>query len=190
MADGSYLNVTPNSTVVIQDNWSSGLRGIANILAGKVRFYIEKLGGQPNPIRVNTPTALIAVRGTIFDVAMDPATRWTEVTCIDGQVGVTSNGRDDREVVLQPGLKTLVVPGQPPLRPITQADAFPNRQFRITPVNPADADRILKGLNLPSVAGRDNDRGSRPQPGGGSSPTVVDPRVERAKPGTLSYPNE
>jgi FecR-like protein len=189
LADGSYLNVTPNSTVTIQDYWSSGLRGIANILAGKVRFYIEKLGGQPNPVRVGTPTALIAVRGTIFDVAMDQATQYTEVTCLDGRVGVSTVGLEDREVVLDPGFKTLVAAGQAPLRPIAQNDAFPNRQFRVVQASPADMEKILKGMNLPTSLARDNDRGARPQPGvNGSSPTAVDPTVSRAKPGAFSYP--
>jgi len=189
LADGSYLNVTPNSTVTIQDTWNSGLHGIANVLAGKIRFYIEKLGGQPNPVRVQTPTALIAVRGTTFDVTFDEGSRYAEVSCLEGQVVVATNGLDDREVVLSPGLKTQVAPGQAPMRPIPQNELFPNRQFRVVQATPAELDKMLKGLNVPAGLARDNDRGTRPQSGtGASSPVSTEPAVSRAKPGALSYP--
>jgi hypothetical protein len=188
LADGSYMNVTPNSTVKIQDYWSGGLRGIANVLAGKVRFYIEKLGGQPNPVRVQTPTALIAVRGTTFDVSTDAASLFTEVTCLEGRVGVSTIGLEDREVILDPNMKTFVAPGQAPYRPIAQNDSFPNRQFRVVQATPAELDKMFKGLNIPNAMARDNDRGNRPQQGtGASSPSSTDPNIFRAK-STLSYP--
>ena len=38
---------------------------------GRVKVHIQKLGGQPNNNRVTTPTAVISVRGTIFDVSVE-----------------------------------------------------------------------------------------------------------------------
>jgi hypothetical protein len=139
---------------------------------------------------VQTPTALIAVRGTTFDVTMDDASHYTEVSCVEGQVVVSTAGLDDREVVLSKGFKTQVAPGQPPVRPIPQNELFPNRQFRVVQATPAEMDKVLKGMGIPAGMAHDNDRGNRPQSTStGSSPTTVNPTVSRAKPGTLSYPN-
>src|SRR4029453_8944152 len=71
LPDGSYMVVSENTTLTIQDYWSGNLRSLVNIMVGKVRFYIQRLRRPPNPHRGTPPTALIAVRGTTFDVAMD-----------------------------------------------------------------------------------------------------------------------
>src|SRR4029078_7551238 len=70
LSDGSQAMIAPQTTVVIKD-LSQSPRTLFNVIRGKTRIHIEKLGGQPNPYRVNTPTAVIAVRGTIFDVLVD-----------------------------------------------------------------------------------------------------------------------
>ena len=75
LADGSYMVVSENSTLKIQDFWGANLRSLVNVMLGKVRFYIQRLGGKPNPYRVTTPTALIAVRGTIFEGPRQDALR-------------------------------------------------------------------------------------------------------------------
>src|SRR5213082_1007527 len=91
-----------------------------NLMAGKVRFYIQRLGGRPNPYKVRTPTALIAVRGTTFDVAVfDGET--VEVRCLEGRVTVENTAlvnREIREVILEPGRKTRVRPHEYPLAPV------------------------------------------------------------------------
>ena len=58
------------------------------ILLGRVKVHIQKLGGQPNYNRVRTPTAVISVRGTIFDVAIEDEDDTTLVSVEEGQVGV------------------------------------------------------------------------------------------------------
>ena len=186
LPDGTYMVVTPNSTIMLQDYWSSGFRSIANVLLGKVRFYIQTFGGKPNPYRVGTPTALIAVRGTTFEVTVDDA-QWTEVWCLEGRVGVESVGLSDREVLLDPGWKTQVRPGQYPERPRANTAAFDNRSFQVIKKEPADV-KDARGILLPNGFPRDNDRGNR-IPGLGSSPSsTVEPAVSRGKPGVLNYP--
>jgi hypothetical protein len=54
---------------------------------GRVKVHIEKLGGQPNHNRVRTPTAIISVRGTTFDVAVEEA-ETTLVVVDEGTVEV------------------------------------------------------------------------------------------------------
>lgn len=182
--DSSSIVVTENTEVAIHDSWSNGFRDTVNILIGRVKFYVEKLGGRPNPYRVETPTALIAVRGTTFDVVVD-GSLYTEVICSEGQVVVESIGTN-REVILNPGFHTLVVPGQPPQRPVANEVALlPNRTLKIQKKGPDDPAREISPKSFEDYL-RDNDKMSRPgdRKGGG---TQIDPNVGRAKP-TLNYP--
>ena len=68
LPDGSWIVVSENTTLKIEQFWGSDVRNLMRVMLGKVRFYIQRLGGRPNRYRVNTPTALIAVRGTEFEV--------------------------------------------------------------------------------------------------------------------------
>jgi hypothetical protein len=64
--DGSWMVVSENSKLVVDDFWSGNFKSLVNVIMGQVRFYIQRFGGRPNPYSVRTPTALIAVRGTTF----------------------------------------------------------------------------------------------------------------------------
>ena len=81
LPDGSYIVVSENTTLEIEKFWGSEVRNLMKVMLGRVRFFIQRLGGRPNPYRVNTPTALIAVRGTTFEVIAGPLS--TEVRCFD-----------------------------------------------------------------------------------------------------------
>jgi hypothetical protein len=184
LPDGSYMVVSENTTLTIQDYWSGNLRSLVNVMVGKVRFYIQRLGGRPNPYRVTTPTALIAVRGTTFDVSMDESLV-AEIRCLDGSVTVESVGLSDREVILESGRKTLVRPGEYPLTPVANDQALEtNRVIRIVKksapaVNSKDTPSI-------DVLVRDNDRNNRASdPLRGPASRSSD-RTDRAKP-TLNY---
>jgi len=87
VADGSRFEVFPNSRVTFRDNpgdWGD----LLDLWLGRVKVYIQKLGGQPNPNRVFTPTAVISVRGTVFDVAVEDEEDTTLVAVEEGQVAV------------------------------------------------------------------------------------------------------
>lgn len=94
--DGAAFVVYPDSKVVFRKN-PVNLRDLVDVFLGRVRIFIEKLGGEPNPHRVFTPTAVISVRGTIFDVSVNEY-ETTTVTVSEGLVGVRHrllpNGRD------------------------------------------------------------------------------------------------
>src|SRR5262245_43126708 len=182
--DGSYMVVSENSTLVIDDFWSGNLKSIINLMLGQVRFYIQRLGGRPNPFTVRTPTALIAVRGTTFDVIVDDA-QFAEVRCLEGRVTVENIALSDREVILEQGYKTLVRPGEVPLTPVrNEAELNRNRVVRVQRKNIPDSD--TKGLSSIDILARDNDRGNR-----ASDPLRANSRIndntQRAKP-TLSFP--
>jgi hypothetical protein len=114
LADGSQAVIAPQTTVVIKD-LSHSPRTLFNIIRGKTRIHIEKLGGQPNPYRVNTPTAVIAVRGTIFDVLVERDE--TQVFLHEGEVEVTNLILPDQPVILLAGQMTRVLTERLPTIP-------------------------------------------------------------------------
>jgi len=182
--DGSYMVVSENSRVVIEDFWSGNFKSIMNLMLGQVRFYIQRLGGRPNPYSVRTPTALIAVRGTTFDVMVDEA-QTAEVRCLDGRVTVEGVGVSDREVILEAGYKTLVRPGEVPLVPVrNEAELNRNRVVRVQKKTVPDTN--ANGMPSLDILARDNDRWNR-----SSDPQTSNSRInsdtQRAK-GTLSFP--
>ncbi|MBS1795530.1 MAG: FecR domain-containing protein [Acidobacteria bacterium] len=114
LSDGSQAVIASKTTVEIKD-LSGSPRTIFNVLRGKTRIQIQKMGGRPNPYRVTTPTTVIAVRGTIFDVFVKGAR--TDVFVTEGEVGVAGLTVSEREVILTPGQFTFVEGNRPPAAP-------------------------------------------------------------------------
>jgi hypothetical protein len=103
LSDGSMVIVSPESVVTLKDfRAASSLRELFEITLGLVRVKINHFGGKPNPYRMNSPTASIAVRGTEFIIQVD-ASGATEVTVIEGSVEVTSLTDPARSILLQAG---------------------------------------------------------------------------------------
>ncbi len=87
VSDGSTFEVFPNSRGVFRVNPSSP-KDLLDLYLGKVKVHIEKMmGGRANPNNVNTPTAIISVRGTTFFVEATEDT--TQVGVEEGVVDVT-----------------------------------------------------------------------------------------------------
>lgn len=114
LADGSQAIIGENTIVEIKDATNSP-RTIFNVLRGRTRIKIEKLGGKPNPYRVTTPTTVIAVRGTIFDVFVKGDK--TEVFVLEGQVSVINLHVPEQEIFLVPGQFTHVEKQRAPQPP-------------------------------------------------------------------------
>jgi len=87
VSDGSTFEVFPNSRVVFRKN-PGNWKDLIDLLVGRVRVNIEHLGDTPNPNRVLTPTAVISVRGTTFDVSVTDDDETTEVDVEEGTVEV------------------------------------------------------------------------------------------------------
>src|SRR5579863_5115859 len=87
VSDGSTFEVFPNSRVVFRKN-PPNWKDLLDVLVGRVRVHIEHFGNVPNPNRVLTPTAVISVRGTTFDITVDPEDETTEVDVEEGIVEV------------------------------------------------------------------------------------------------------
>ena len=129
LSDGSQAVIAPQTTVVIQ-NLQQSPRTLFNVLRGKTRVQIEKFGGQPNPYRVNTPTAVIAVRGTIFDILVKDDE--TEVFLHEGQVSVFNLALPNQPVLLAPGQTTRISGERVPRNPNTFKPGRNDDSFRST----------------------------------------------------------
>src|SRR6185312_15323700 len=112
LSDGSMVVVSPNSVVVLKDyRAASSLRELFEITLGVVRVKINHFAGKPNPYRMNSPTASIAVRGTEFSIEVD-AEGATQVVVFEGAVEVVSLSNPDRRVLIEAGRGVLVQGGQ------------------------------------------------------------------------------
>ena len=168
LSDGSQAVIAPQTTVIIEDLGKSP-RTLFNVIRGKTRVHIEKLGGQPNPYRVNTPTAVIAVRGTIFDVLVEKDE--TQVFLHEGAVAVTNLRLLDQPILLSAGQMTRISMQRPPNQPNTFKPGRNDGSFR---ARQQDApSKITSGL--PTLAPRpDSGRGGpRPDSGRDNRPSTA-----------------
>jgi hypothetical protein len=111
VSDGSTFEVFPNSEVTFRKTY--GIGDLLNVWMGKVKVYIQHLPGIPNPNNVTTPTALISVRGTIFDVDVQDLDGTTFVTLDEGLVDVQHLRMASKVVRLNPGESIQVLPNTP-----------------------------------------------------------------------------
>jgi hypothetical protein len=102
-SDGSTFEVYPSSNVIFRKNPGS-LHDLLDLFVGRVKVHIQRWGGQPNPNRVMTPTAVISVRGTIFDISTNDDDGTTIVSVEEGSVEVRH--------ALKPGAPKIVNAGE------------------------------------------------------------------------------
>src|SRR4051794_18535576 len=111
VSDGSTFEVFQNSKTVFRQsphNWSD----ILDVMIGHVKVHIQKLlDNKPNHNKVHTPTAVISVRGTIFDVLVEEEDV-TFVSVDEGQVAVENLTAPGPERLLNPGESIRVFRGQ------------------------------------------------------------------------------
>ena len=202
LSDGSQAVIAPKTTVIIKD-LSQSPRTLFQMIKGKTRIQIEKLGGQPNPYRVNTPTAVIAVRGTIFDVLVEEDK--TQVFLHEGEVAVINQALPDKTVFLTAGQMTQVLMQRQPNPPSAFKEGRNDGVFKMSrgeragaPNNGRIADRgrqpdggrdgAADGSNQRPDVGRGNpqdNRGARPDNGrsGAPPPPNNGPRPSAGGPG-------
>ena len=112
LTDGSLVVVRPGSRILLRDfRTANSVRELFDVLLGRVLVKINHFGGKPNPYRINSPTASIAVRGTEFSVSVNGVGD-TEVLVYEGLVEVTSLSNPENKVLLHPGQGVIVRPNQ------------------------------------------------------------------------------
>ncbi len=115
LQDGSQAQVKPHSRVVLKD--SSQAKGFSlELFLGRVMAKIQKRLGNTPSFRMGTPTAVITVRGTEFEVDVSKKGT-TSVYVYDGIVEVAGLGSLARPVLLRPGFRTDVEHDRPPTVP-------------------------------------------------------------------------
>jgi FecR protein len=171
---GSQITVLPNSNVVLKNfGDAQTVRELLDIIVGRVIVKIHHIGGKPNPYRLNSPAASIAVRGTEFIVDVLPGGE-TLVLVREGLVEVWPRNNPDNKRLVTTGGKVTVQPGggissafpgpRRSLESVAQStsdispiffSAFPD-QHRDSLDNPAYAAEIKEGqgrlLLLPSIS--------------------------------------
>jgi len=121
VSDGSTFEVFQNTEVVFRKTRSIG--DLLNVWMGRVKVYIQHFPNIPNPNNVTTPTALISVRGTIFDVEVQDMEGTTFVAVDEGLVDVRHLVVASRIVSLHPG-ESVQVLRNVPLLPLARDKGF------------------------------------------------------------------
>jgi hypothetical protein len=172
--DGSTFNVYPNSQVVFRAN-KGNFSDLVDLYLGKIKVTIEHFGNVPNHNTVRTPTAVIAVRGTVFDVDVSDIDETTQVLCEEGRVEVfhlTQPGSNSR--VLNPGESVTVFKNQPLAKNSVDRGAVMQKVFRAASdaVNQILLNRATGGTSGGSgtTTTATGDKGGTAAPTGGAPP--------------------
>jgi hypothetical protein len=106
LTDGSDILVRPHTKLVLKQPETSGWKYF-QILVGRVRTSIQKhLGGTP-AFQIGTPSAVISVRGTKFDVEVDRR-GFTEVDVEEGVVELEGLSGRGESVMITAGFSSRV----------------------------------------------------------------------------------
>ena len=106
LSDGSEVIVRAHTRLQVQQP-SLADPSYFQLLLGRIRALINKRTGGAVPFELGTPSAVIAVRGTQFDVEVNPR-NVTEVDVVDGLVEVYGRNANGGSVLLEPGFSTRV----------------------------------------------------------------------------------
>lgn len=129
VADGSKFEVFPKSHVVFRAN-RGDWKDLLEVWLGKVRVQIEHAGGLPNHNKVRTPSAVISVRGTVFDVEVEDEDATTLVLDEEGQVEVRHLLRVSEPRILNPGEWVRVYKNEPLAKKVVDKGAVLQRAAR------------------------------------------------------------
>jgi hypothetical protein len=183
IADGSTFEVFPNSRVTFRDTFN--FQDMLQLVLGRIRVTIEHRNG-PNHKKVSTPTAVISVRGTVFDVAVEDEDGTTLVSVEEGQVEVQHRLQPGPSRLLNPNESIRIFPSQPLAK---VGGTSPGVQFLWDRIKGIAADVLLRnpgGIGSPgggggvpvggvpggtgSPGGQGDTRGSKKSPPPGAPP--------------------
>jgi hypothetical protein len=115
LQDGSQVLVKPHSRVALKDP-NQGKGFYLELLIGKVVNKIQKRLGNTPSFRMGTPTAVVTVRGTRFEVEVTKKLR-TYVVVYEGVVEVAGFAGGAPPVLVRPGFITNVDRDREPTHP-------------------------------------------------------------------------
>src|SRR5579871_1585294 len=102
VSDGSTFEVFSDARVVFRPTLGQW-KDLLNIVLGRVKVFIQHPPGKINRNEVSSPTAVISVRGTVFDVTVEDMEGTTLVTVDEGLVDVQHKLMPGGAVRLNPG---------------------------------------------------------------------------------------
>lgn len=106
LSDGSDILVRPNTKLVLKQPETNAWRYL-QLFIGRIHTQIQKhLGGTP-PLQIGTPSAVISVRGTVFEVEVDRR-GVTQVDVDEGIVELDSLGGRGEAVLITAGFSSRV----------------------------------------------------------------------------------
>src|SRR3981081_997097 len=106
LSDGSEVIVRAHTRLQVQQP-SLTDPSYLQLLLGRIRALINKRTGGAVPFELGTPSAVIAVRGTQFDVEVN-ARNVTEVDVVDGLVEGFGQNANGGSVLVEPGFSTRI----------------------------------------------------------------------------------
>lgn len=172
LEDGSEILLQPSSRLALKPEALPTGATLFEFLLGRLRAIVTKrFTGTPS-FQLGTPSAIVAVRGTQFEVEVN-AHKVTEVDVEQGVVQVTSRNAPDRFVILEPGFSTRVGPDMVPEPPV------PTNSMR-----PDVREEAESKAKKPKGANDDRHRPSTASPdaGQGVEPTEPTEPTEPAEP--------
>lgn len=126
LEDESEILLRPRTRLVLKQpgpgDWS-----YLQLLLGRIRASVRKRTGGAPPFQLGTPSAVIAVRGTRFDVEVNRR-GVTEVDVFQGLVEVGAAGIPGASVLVGPGFSTRIGPGGVPEPPIRTDEIRPDSE--------------------------------------------------------------
>lgn len=115
LQDGSQVQIKAHSRVTLRDPAEKEHFSL-ELFLGRLAAKIQKKMGSTPSFRMGTPTAVITVRGTSFDVEVNKKGR-TQIYVYQGVVEVHGIGLGGPPVLLGPGFGTGVDPQRGPEEP-------------------------------------------------------------------------
>jgi FecR-like protein len=112
ISDGSTFEIFANSRVVFRQT-PGDWQHLLNVMIGRIKVFIQHLPGVSNPNNVTSPTAVISVRGTVFDVVVEDEDGTTFVTVDEGVVDVRNLTAPGNPATLKQGDSIRVIKNQP-----------------------------------------------------------------------------
>jgi hypothetical protein len=146
LGDGSQVVIFPGSRVELK-NFRAGVpwRDLLSVMVGRVRATINHHGKRPNPYRVFSPVASIAVRGTDFLVVVGPSGE-TRVLVYEGLVEVGSLVNPQKTVLVRPGRNIIVRPDGD-ISLVTAAPRGELNEIRSLRIGGSQEDRLRSAYN-------------------------------------------
>jgi hypothetical protein len=143
LSDGSEVIVRAHTRLLVQQPSLSD-PSYFQLLLGRIRAFISKRTGGAVPFELGTPGAVIAVRGTQFEVEVN-SRNVTEVDVVDGLVEVYGRNATGESVLLQPGFSTRVGMDSGPERPV------PTHEMRPEVERPGSGENEIRGKSESEV---------------------------------------